>query len=156
MIWTLPTTLTSSPITLPFSHHTLPTLALFLFLDFTTLKKKSLFTRCLSSLLDCPFCEGWDLSNKFFLEKGMNSASMHCFHKAFPVLLRRQYTLILLEFCVHISFSIYHFLSHVIVICVCVLSSQTNCDIRMGRIPAWFIWISPTWPTIKLCTGRCW
>ena len=119
-------------------------------------KKKKIFTRCLSSLLDCPFCEGWDFSNKFFLEKGMNSTSMHCLHKAFPVLLGRQYALILLEFCVHISFNIYHFPSHVIVICVCVLSSQTNCDIRMGRIPAWFIWIFPTWPTIRLCTEPCW
>ena len=108
----------------------------FYFLISPLLKKKKKFTRCLSSLLDCPFCEGWDFSNKFFLEKGMNSTSMHCLHKAFPVLLGRQYALILLEFCVHISFNIYHFPSHVIVICVCVLSFQTNCDIRMGRIPA--------------------
>jgi hypothetical protein len=26
----------------------------------------------------------------------------------------------------------------------------------MGRIPAWFIWIFPTWPTIRLCTEPCW
>lgn len=44
-----------------------------------------IFTRHLSSPLDCNFCEGWDLSSTFFLKEGMNSSSMDFIHKVFPV-----------------------------------------------------------------------
>lgn len=122
----------TGPTSISWFHQTLS-----LSLEHSTLK--SLSSCHLHSPLDRTFCEGWDLSSKFFLKEGMNSASMYFLHKAFPVPLWWQYSLTVLEFYIHISFNISCFLSLVAVICVCVLSCQINSDIRTGRIPVWFI-----------------
>lgn len=164
MIWTLPTPwlhlLSLSPFLITLCPHCpIPISWFHQTLSFpcsTILSNLYLLVVCLPCCTATSLRAGTLPVDFFFLKDRMNSVSMLFLHKAFPVHLWWQHILTVLELYAHISFSIYHFLFHVIAIYVCVLASQINCDIRMGRILVWFIWIFPTCPTTGLCTEECW